>query len=271
MPRIRQIKPEFFDDPDIGELTPLARLFFIGLWTQADRDGRLLDDTRRLKARIFPYDNVDIEALAVELHGKNMIRRYQDAEKHGYIWIRNFTKHQHPHPKEPQSLIPEYQPDAVEKHGEPCKETASPSESGSLGSGSLGSGSLEYGKHGQAVENHGEPEFHLDEAFEQLRDDYPPGRRQDSMLIRQDFMHAFDGRENGQREALYAEMRASLTQHKRSAQWQEIKHIPMLGKWISEHRWIQCLPEAGPMGQSSKTAGNQAALERFVARRRGVT
>ncbi len=100
------IKPDFFDDPNIGELTPLARLFFIGLWTQADREGRVEDDVRRLKIRIFPFDAVDVEALAVELHGKDMIRRYSAGEKRGYIWIRNFTKHQRPHPKEPASLIP---------------------------------------------------------------------------------------------------------------------------------------------------------------------
>ncbi len=132
MARIRMIKPEFFDDPEVGELTPDAALFFIGLWTQADREGRLEDDMRRLKARIFPYRAVDVEALAVELHGKDMIRRYQDSNGNGYIWVRNFVKHQRPHPKEPASVIPSCECAAVEKHGEPRKETAKPSESGFL-------------------------------------------------------------------------------------------------------------------------------------------
>lgn len=124
------IKPEFFDDPSIGELTPLARLFFIGLWTQADREGRLVDDVRRLKVRIFPYDDVDVEVLAGELHGRDMIRRYSDENGHGYIWIRSFTKHQRPHPKEPASLIPECTSRAVIKHGKPCKKTTSPQSNG---------------------------------------------------------------------------------------------------------------------------------------------
>jgi translation initiation factor IF-1 len=139
MARIRMVKPEFFDDPSIAELTPLARLFFIGLWTQADREGRLVDDMRRLKVRIFPYDNVDVEALAVELHGKDMIRRYACEDGHRYIWIRSFIKHQRPHPKEPASVIPPCIDRAVKGHGEPCKETANPSESGFL---SLDSGVL---------------------------------------------------------------------------------------------------------------------------------
>ena len=128
MARIRMIKPEFFDDPDIADMSLAARLFFVGLWTQADKEGRLVDDMRRLKARIFPFDDVDVEALAVELHGKDLIRRYHAGEKHGYIWIKNFTKHQRPHPKEPASLIPAYQESAGKTHGEPGKDTARPSD-----------------------------------------------------------------------------------------------------------------------------------------------
>jgi translation initiation factor IF-1 len=121
MARIRSIKPDFFDSTSIADLSMPARLFFIGLWTQADRDGRLEDDMRRLKARIFPYDDVDVEALAVELHAKDMIRRYpaptqvvsstvlaptQVVRDPGYIWIVKFLKHQRPHSKEAESLIP---------------------------------------------------------------------------------------------------------------------------------------------------------------------
>jgi hypothetical protein len=142
MARIRMVKPEFFDDPQVGELSPLARLFFIGLWTQADREGRLIDDPRRLKARIFPFDDVDIDELADELHEKDMIRRYktrQAVERNGetrkdtaFIWIRKFVYHQRPHPKEPQSLIPPCENGAGKKHGEPCLNRPNPSESGVL-------------------------------------------------------------------------------------------------------------------------------------------
>lgn len=124
------IKPEFFDDPSIGELSPLARLFFIGLWTQADREGRLIDDQKRLKVRIFPYDNIDPEPIAAELADKDMIRRYADEVGRRYIWIRSFVKHQRPHPKEPPSLIPEWKTLATEKHGQPWKKPASPQSNG---------------------------------------------------------------------------------------------------------------------------------------------
>jgi len=160
MARIRMIKPEFFDDPDIGDLSPLARLFFIGLWTQADKEGRLPEDLRRLKARIFPYDTVDLQTLMDELRAKLMIRTYIDSRSDAaVIWICNFAKHQRPHPKEPPSVIGPCK--AVKKHGRPGKNTArrgahrlrrekvmssrekdrpNPSESGSLDLGSLESG-----------------------------------------------------------------------------------------------------------------------------------
>ncbi len=114
MARIRMITPGFFDDPDIGDLSLAARLFFIGLWTQADREGRLADDMRRLKVRIFPFDDaIDAEALAVELTGKDLIRRYVGEDGHAYIWIRTFAKHQRPHPNETKSVIPPYAGDGL--------------------------------------------------------------------------------------------------------------------------------------------------------------
>ena len=42
MARIRTIKPEFFTSEDIVALSPLARLLFIALWCEADREGRLV-------------------------------------------------------------------------------------------------------------------------------------------------------------------------------------------------------------------------------------
>lgn len=125
------IKPEFFDDPDVADVSMAARLCFIGLWTQADREGRLVDDPRRLKARLFPFDVVDMDRLALELVGKGMIVRYIVDSKH-YIAVPNFTKHQRPHPKEPASVIPAPPSKATERNGTTSKNPAEPSESGVL-------------------------------------------------------------------------------------------------------------------------------------------
>ena len=63
--RTRQIKPSFFDNESLGDLAPLVRILFLGLWSLADREGLLEDRPRRIKAKVFPYDELDVdEALA---------------------------------------------------------------------------------------------------------------------------------------------------------------------------------------------------------------
>jgi len=41
--RIRTVKPEFFADDDVADLSLSARLLFVGLLLVADREGRLED------------------------------------------------------------------------------------------------------------------------------------------------------------------------------------------------------------------------------------
>ncbi len=105
MSRIRTIKPQFFTDDDVGALTPLARLLFIGLWTEADREGRLEDRPKQIRARLLPYDDADMDALLAELERGRFIVRYA-VEARRLIQVRSFARHQHVHIKEPASTIP---------------------------------------------------------------------------------------------------------------------------------------------------------------------
>ena len=105
MARARNIKPGFFRDADLVELPFEARLLFIGLWTVADREGRLEDKPKQIKLDIFPADNVDCDALLGVLAGIGVIERYTVGGKR-YIQVTNFSKHQHPHKTECESTIP---------------------------------------------------------------------------------------------------------------------------------------------------------------------
>lgn len=105
MARIRTIKPEFFDDETIAALSFQARLAFIGLLQQADREGRLRDRPVRLKARMFPYDDLDIVTLLDELERHRFIRRYTVGGE-AFIAIRTFTKHQQVNQRETASVLP---------------------------------------------------------------------------------------------------------------------------------------------------------------------
>ena len=105
MARARNIKPSFFMNEDLVELPFETRLLFIGLWTLADREGRLEDRPKRIRAQIFPYDNVDTNVALDQLASTGMIVRYR-ADDGDYIHITKFTRHQNPHYKEVPSEIP---------------------------------------------------------------------------------------------------------------------------------------------------------------------
>ncbi len=93
MSRIRTIKPGFFIDEELAELTPLNRLLFIGLWTLADGEGRLEDRPKRIRAQLHPYDDGDTNAMLQALHDAGFITRYT-VDGANLIEIRNFKKHQ---------------------------------------------------------------------------------------------------------------------------------------------------------------------------------
>ena len=102
MARIRTIKPEFFTSDDICALSPLARLLYVGLWCEADREGRLVWTPGVMKRRYLPDDACDIEALGAELTGRGLIRLYGD----GLACIPSFARHQHVNIREAQSKLP---------------------------------------------------------------------------------------------------------------------------------------------------------------------
>jgi len=110
MARIRYLKPDFFLDEDIAELPHGHRIAFQGLWCYADREGRLEDKPKKLKALIFPYEPADFEKILNDLTKKPFIIRYLSCGK-PYIQIVNFKKHQKPHHTEKPSEIPEPQED----------------------------------------------------------------------------------------------------------------------------------------------------------------
>jgi hypothetical protein len=110
MARIRTIKPSLFKNEDLAELPLSARMLFIGLFCLADKEGRLEDRPKRIKAELFPYDNIEVHLLLEELHNAGFIRRYA-AGAIKIIQVINFTKHQRITGKEAltESELPEQQ------------------------------------------------------------------------------------------------------------------------------------------------------------------
>lgn len=110
MPRSRTVKGGFFRSPDIQHTPVGCRLLFISLWTQADREGRLEDLPWKIRDEAFPYD-VDITEQHVDewleiLDRRDLITRYV-IDGQPLIFITKWRTHQHPHPKEAESKLPE--------------------------------------------------------------------------------------------------------------------------------------------------------------------
>lgn len=110
MARARSIKPGLYKNEDLAECSIWARYVFPGLTTLADREGRLEDRPKRIKAELLPFDTQDMEPLLAELarkkdaQGNPFIIRYQN-EQGRFIQITKFLVHQSPHYSEKESVI----------------------------------------------------------------------------------------------------------------------------------------------------------------------
>lgn len=93
MPRIRTIKPEFWTDEKIVELSSWARLLYIGIWNFADDNGVLEYKPKQIKLRIFPADDIFIEPLLEELARNKLIQVYEH-KNDKYLICCNLRKHQ---------------------------------------------------------------------------------------------------------------------------------------------------------------------------------
>lgn len=105
MARIRTIKPEFFTSEDIVALTPLARVFYIALWCEADREGRIDWKPATFKMRYLPGDSCDVDLLAQEMIALGLVVLYEVDGK-TYAEIPTFKKHQVINNRESESTRP---------------------------------------------------------------------------------------------------------------------------------------------------------------------
>lgn len=105
MGRARLLKPGFFTNELLAELPYEGRLLFAGLWTLADREGRLEERVKRIKAAVFPFDEVDVLSLLIALEVRGFIDRYMSAGM-ALIQVAKFSEHQTPFHREPASTLP---------------------------------------------------------------------------------------------------------------------------------------------------------------------
>jgi len=107
MARARNLKPSFFKNFELADCGPTAQLLFAGLWCLADKEGRLKDQPRLIKAEIFPYYDCDVNGELTVIARLGFIRRYV-VNGIAVIEVINFKKHQSPHHTEKASELPAY-------------------------------------------------------------------------------------------------------------------------------------------------------------------
>jgi hypothetical protein len=96
MPRIRTLKPSFWSDEAVADLTRDARLLCVGLISFADDEGRFLASTSAISGYVFPHDDLPVSRIKKwldEIETAGIVRLYA---VHGreYGYFPNWAVHQ---------------------------------------------------------------------------------------------------------------------------------------------------------------------------------
>lgn len=103
MARIRSVHPSLFTDESWVSCSPLTRILYIGLWTDADDQGVFEWKPLQIKMRLLPGDTGDVAAMLSELEGVGLVQSYSvDGKRYGAI--ANFRKFQRP--QKPNAIHP---------------------------------------------------------------------------------------------------------------------------------------------------------------------
>lgn len=106
MARIRTIKPTFWTDEDMAEISESACLLAIGLLNYADDEGYFNANPKLIKAAIFPIRETSssIPVLLQELSNCGYISLFSAQNGKHFGLINNFTKHQVVNKKTPSKI-----------------------------------------------------------------------------------------------------------------------------------------------------------------------
>lgn len=111
MARKRMIDPGIWLSEDFGTLSTLGKLIFIGLFSNADDEGRGKASPAYIKAVLFPYNDLriaDIEKTLLEISSKMSVIFYTFNGNKYYTLTSWHTFQKIDKPKESQ--IPEFDP-----------------------------------------------------------------------------------------------------------------------------------------------------------------
>ena len=94
----RMIDPSFWQSESIAELPLAVRYTFIGLFSNADDQGRLKAHPALLRSKIYPLDDIALDVISahlVDLEEGDFIILY-GADGRDYLQIKNWWRYQRP-------------------------------------------------------------------------------------------------------------------------------------------------------------------------------
>lgn len=108
MPRIRSVKPGFWQDQRLSRLPSLTRLTFLCLISMADDEGRIEGDAETVQHFGFPReDSKNVLGALKELSRLSRIVLYTSREGQSFIAVVNFKRHQRiDKPKDSELPVP---------------------------------------------------------------------------------------------------------------------------------------------------------------------
>lgn len=108
MARRRMISPDIWQDPWFGKLSHTERIFFIGIISNCDDEGRILGEAPFLRSRIFVYEDVALDTI------DNMLEKFKNTNSNfclyssngsKYIALKKWSRYQKPEHASP-SILP---------------------------------------------------------------------------------------------------------------------------------------------------------------------
>lgn len=96
MARIRSLKPSFWSDPAVADLSRDERLLLVGLISSADDEGRFLASASAISGYVFPHDNLPPKTIKMwrdHLSCSGIVHIYS-VSKREYGLFPNWKKHQ---------------------------------------------------------------------------------------------------------------------------------------------------------------------------------
>lgn len=127
MARQRFIWPDFWEDPELGQLEPVVQLFFIGCFSNADDEGRLLGNPSFLRATIFPYLDFSLaevtEIRDAAVAGCSNLEVYE-VDGAAYLAFNKWSDYQKPKYPKPSKLPAPPSQKSRKRRGKPSRKVS---------------------------------------------------------------------------------------------------------------------------------------------------